>query len=124
MVVHLKDQAHSTPLELLKTLLENAKNDALTHMHYLPSMLTRSYGAHKYLDHYGQQGQADKQTDGYTVSPAQVKPEPNAEALPEIEEEEDDLSEKWYEDGFHMGLTQAANLTEVHFGKCINCSQE
>ena len=41
MVVHLKDQPHTTSLHLLKALLENAKNDLLTHTHYPPSISAR-----------------------------------------------------------------------------------
>ena len=33
MVVHLKDQPHTTPLDLLKALLEQEENDALTRIH-------------------------------------------------------------------------------------------
>ena len=36
MVVHLKDQPHTTPLDLLKALLEQEENDALTCTHYPP----------------------------------------------------------------------------------------
>ena len=41
MVVHLKDQPHTTPLDLYKALLEQEENDALTHTRYPPSMLSR-----------------------------------------------------------------------------------
>ena len=33
MVVHLKDQPHTTPLDLLKALLEKVENDAMTCTH-------------------------------------------------------------------------------------------
>ena len=42
MVVHLKDQPHTTPLDLLRVLLEQEQNDALTHTHY---PLTQAGGA-------------------------------------------------------------------------------
>ena len=41
MVVHLKDQPHTTPLDLLRALLEQEENDALTRTHYPPSTSTR-----------------------------------------------------------------------------------
>ena len=41
MVVHLKDQLHTTPLDLLRALLEQEENDALTRTHYPPSTLSR-----------------------------------------------------------------------------------
>ena len=42
MVVHLKDQPHTTPLDLLRALLEQEENDALTHTGYPPSTSARS----------------------------------------------------------------------------------
>ena len=42
LVVHLKDEPHTTPLDLLKVLLEQEENDALTCTQYPPSMSTRS----------------------------------------------------------------------------------
>ena len=42
MVVHLKDQPHTTPLDLLKALLEQEENDALTCSQYPPSTSARS----------------------------------------------------------------------------------
>ena len=42
MVVHLKDQPHTTPLDLLRALLEQEENDALTHTRYPPSTSARS----------------------------------------------------------------------------------
>ena len=41
MVVHLKDQPHTTPLDLLRVLLEQEENDALTHTRYPPSTSSR-----------------------------------------------------------------------------------
>ena len=41
MVVHLKDQPHTTPLDLLRALLEQEENDALTHTRYPPSTSSR-----------------------------------------------------------------------------------
>ena len=42
MVVHLKDQPHTTPLDLLKALLEQEENDTLKRMRYPPSTLSRT----------------------------------------------------------------------------------
>ena len=41
MVVHLKDQPHTTPLDLLRALLEQEENDALTHTQYPLSTSSR-----------------------------------------------------------------------------------
>ena len=42
MVVQLKDQPHTTPLDLLRALLEQEENDALMHTQYPPSTSIRS----------------------------------------------------------------------------------
>ena len=42
MVVHLKDQPHTTPLDLLRALLEQEENDALTRAQYPLSTSARS----------------------------------------------------------------------------------
>ena len=41
MVVHLKDQPHTTPFNLLRALLEQEENDALTRTRYLPYISAR-----------------------------------------------------------------------------------
>ena len=41
MVVHLKDQPHTTPLDLLRALLEQEENDALMRTRYPPSTSAR-----------------------------------------------------------------------------------
>ena len=69
MVVHLKDQLHTTPLDLLRALLEQEENDALTHTHYPPSTLTRLSHPQKSMERYHQQPAAEKRNDGYTVRP-------------------------------------------------------
>ena len=52
MVVHLKDQPHTTPLDLLRVLLEQEENDALTCTHYPPSTSTRPSHPQKSTEHY------------------------------------------------------------------------
>ena len=52
MVVHLKDQPHTTPLDLLRVLLEQEENDALTHTWYPPSTSARSTHPPKPVEHY------------------------------------------------------------------------
>ena len=52
MVVHLKDQPHTTPLDLLRALLEKEENDALTHTRYPPSISARSSQPPKPAEHY------------------------------------------------------------------------
>ena len=52
MVVHLKDQPLTTPLDLLKVLLEQEENDALTCTRYPLSTSTRSTHTPKPAEHY------------------------------------------------------------------------
>ena len=52
MVVHLKDQPHTTPLDLLKALLEQGENDALTRTWYPPSTSSRMSQPSKPAEHY------------------------------------------------------------------------
>ena len=52
MVVHLKDQPHTTPLDLLRVLLEQEENDTLTHTRYPLSTLTRPSHPQKSTEHY------------------------------------------------------------------------
>ena len=52
MVVHLKDQPHTTPLDLLKALLEQEENDTLMHTQYPPSTLSRTSQPLKPAEHY------------------------------------------------------------------------
>ena len=72
MVVHLKDQPHTTPLDLLKALLEQEENDTLTRTWYPPSTSSRTSQPSKPVERYHQQPPADKRNDGYTVHPAQL----------------------------------------------------
>ena len=84
MVVHLKDQPHTTHLDLLRALLEQEENDSLTHTQYPPSMSIRLTQPLKLAERYHQQLPADKRNDGYTVSPAHLDAS-QVEAAPEID---------------------------------------
>ena len=72
MVVHLKDQHHTTPLDLLRVLLEHAENDALTCTHYPQSTSARPNALPKPVECYHRQPPADKGNDGYTIHPTQL----------------------------------------------------
>ena len=52
MVVHLKDQPHTTPLDLLKALLGQEENDALMRTRYPPSTSSRTSQPSKPAEHY------------------------------------------------------------------------
>ena len=127
MVVHLKGQPHTTPLDLLRVLLEQEENDALTRTWYLPSTLARLTHTPKPAECYHRQPSADKRNDGYTVCPAQLDATP-AKAMPEINPpplgNTVDALKMWYNDGFFIGLHQAAEISEHRSGHCFNCQKE
>ena len=127
MVVHLKDQPHTTPLDLLRALLEQEENDALTHTHYPPSTSSRPSHPQKSTERYHQQPAAEKRNDGYTVRPAQLDTT-QTEAVPEADaptfDDTVDVLESWYNDGFLIGLWQATVISESLSGRCFNCQKE
>ena len=127
MVIHLKDQPHTTSLDLLRALLEQEENDALTHTRYPPSTSARSAQPPKPAERYHRQPPADKRSDGYTVRPAQLDAAP-AEAVPEVDPpllgNTLDALELWYNDGFLIGLCQAAEISEHRHGCFFNCQKE
>ena len=127
MVVHLKDQPHTTPLDLFRALLEQEENDALTCTQYPPSTSARSTHPPKPAERYHRHLPADKRNDGYTVCPAQLDTAP-AEVVPEINPpplgDTVDALEMWYNDGFLIGLCQAAKISEHRSGRCFNCQKE
>ena len=128
MVVHLKDQPHTTPLDLLRVLLEQVENDAMTRTHYPQLMSTRPNTPPKPVEHYHQQPPADKRNDGYTVHPTQLNAEP-MEGVPETNAifppffYDGDFLETWYNNGFLIGLQQATEISEYQNGWCFNCQK-
>ena len=116
MVVHLKDQPHTTPLDLLKALLEQEENDALTHTQYPPSTSSRTSQLSKPVEHYHRHLLAEKRNDGYTVRPAQLDADPT-KAVPEADSmpltNTLDALKTWYNDGFLIGLHQATEVSEL-----------
>ena len=127
MVVHLKDQPHTTPLDLLRALLEQEENNALTCTRYPPSTSARPSHPSKSAERYHQQPPAEKRNDGYTVCPAQLDTS-QAEAAPETDpsmlDDTMDTLESWYNDGFLIGLRQAAEISKFGSGCCFNCQKE
>ena len=127
MVVHLKDQPHTTPLDLLKALLEQEENDTLTRMSYPPSTSSRMSQPSKPPERYHRQPLANKRNDGYTVHPAQLDAD-STEAAPEVDpaplNDTLDALETWYNDGFLIGLHQATEVSELRCGHCFNCQKE
>ena len=105
MVVHLKDQSHTTPLDLPRALLEQAEN------------------------RYHHQPHADKRNDRYMVHPTQLDAEPSgeeheADAIFPSFFDDDDVLKTWYNDRFLIGLRQAAEISKYCNGRCCNCQKE
>ena len=127
MVVHLKDQPHTTPLDLLKALLEQEENDTLMRTWYPPSTSSRTNQPSKPPECYHRQPPADKRNDGYTVHPAQLDAD-STEVTPEVDptplNDTLDALETWYNDGFLIGLRQAAEVSKLQHGRCFNCQKE
>ena len=127
MVVHLKDQPHTTPLDLLRALLQQEENDALTCTHYPPSTSARPSHSLKPAERYHRQSPAEKRNNGYTVCPTQLDTG-QAEAAPETDpsmlDNTIDTLESWYDNGFLIGLWQAAEISEFWSGCCFNCQKE
>ena len=127
MVVHLKDHPHTTPLDLLRALLEQEENNALTCTWYPPSTSARLTHPPKLAEHYHRQPPTDKRNDGYTVRPGQLDTAP-AELVPKINPpplgDIVDTLKTWYNDGFLIGLCQAAEISEHRSGHCFNCQKE
>ena len=127
MVVHLKNQPDTTPLDLLKALLEQEENDTLMHTRYPPSTSSRVGQPSKPAEHYHQQLPAEKRNDGYTVCPTQLDAD-STEAVPEVDSmplnDTLDALKTWYYDGFLIGLHQAAEVSELRHRYCFNCQKE
>ena len=84
MVVHLKDQPHTTPLDLLKVLLEKEENDALTCTWYPASTSARPTQPPKSADCYHRLPPLTKGAMGYAMRPAQLDIPP-AEVVPDTD---------------------------------------
>ena len=82
MVVHLKDQPHPTPLDLLKALLEQEENDTLTRTRYPPSTSSRMSQLSKPPERYHRQPPADKRNDGYTLNWTPTQPKQHPRSIP------------------------------------------
>ena len=127
MVVHLKDQPHTTPLDLLRALLEQEENDTLTRTHYPPSTSSRLTHPQKSTEGYHRQPATEKRNDGYTVCPAKLDAA-QAEAVPKVDapifDNTMDALESWYNNGFLISLQQAAAISESRSGHCFNYQKE
>ena len=127
MVVHLKNQPHTTPLDLLRMLLEQEENDTLTLTCYPPSTSSRLSHPQKSMECYHRQPATEKRNDGYTVHPAQLDTA-QVEEVPEADapifNDTMDALESWYNDGFLIGLWQATTISKSQSGRCFNFQKE
>ena len=121
VVVHLKDQPHTTPLDLLRVLLEQEESDALTRTRYPLSTSSRPSHPQKSTEHYHRQPAAENRNDRYTVHQAQLD---TAQADTPTFDDTVDALESWYNDGFLIGLQQAATISKSWSGHCFNCQKE
>ena len=127
MVVHLKDQPHTTPLDLLRALLEQEENDALTCTQCPPSTSSRTSQPSRPAERYHRQPPAEKRSNGYTVHPTQLDADQTETALevnPVPSNDTLDALETWYNDGFLIGLRQAAEVSKLRYGRCFKCQKE
>ena len=114
MMVHLKDQPHTTPLDLLKALLEQEENNALTCTRYPPSTSSRMSQPLKPVEHHHRHPPAEKRNDGYTVCPAQLDADPTKVA-PEVNPmpltDTLDALETWYNDGTRLASSDTGTAS-------------
>ena len=107
--------------------MEQEENDALTRTCYPLSTSTRPSHPQKSMEHYHRQPATEKRNDGYTVRPAQLDAA-QVEAAPEVDapifKDTVDALESWYNDGFLIGLRQAAAISKSRSGHCFNCQKE
>ena len=66
----------------------------------------------------------DAEEDGYTFHPVQL----GAESLEDQPDTDDPMLDPevnaWMDEGFHVGMVQAADGADAHFGHCFNCLEE
>ena len=79
------------------------------------------------MERYHRQPATEKRNDGYTVCPAQLDTA-QAKVVPKVDaplfDDTMDALESWYNDGFLIGLWQAATISESRSGHCFNCQKE
>ena len=65
----------------------------------------------------------EPEDEGYTMHPVQLGAEPEEEYEQEDQFEDPDMNH-WMDQGFHIGMVQAADLADAWFGHCFNCLEE
>ena len=134
IVAHLKDRPNASCMSLLIALQENEQNDAQTRTRYPPSTTPHANGqprprqADRPVDRKVggfnvQPVQMEQEDDGYTMQPVHLGAKPEEEYDHEDQYEDPDLNH-WMDQGFHIGMVQAADSADARFGRCFNCLEE
>ena len=134
IVAHLKDRPNASCMNLLTTLQENEQNDAQTRTRYPANTTPRANGQ---PCPWQADRPADRKAGGFNHRPMQLEPEEHGFTMrpvhlgaePEEEYEQEDQFEDpdvnhWMDQGFHIGMVQAADSADARFGRCFNCLEE
>ena len=65
----------------------------------------------------------EPEEEGYTICPVQLGAEPEEEYDQEEQIDDPDINH-WMDQGFHIGMVQAADCADARFGRCFNCLEE
>ena len=134
IVAHLKDCPNASCMNLLVALQENEQNDVQTRTRYPANTTPRANGQarpqqadrpteRKAGGFNVQPVQLEQEDEGYTMRPVQLGAEPEEEYDQEDQFEDPDIN-NWMDQGFHIGMVQAADSADAWFGRCFNCLEE
>ena len=134
IVAHLKDCPNASCMNLLVALQENEQNDAQTRTRYPANTTPRTNGQAwpRQVDRLTERKaggfnvrpvQLEQEDEGYTMRPVQLGAKPEEEYDQEDQFEDPDINH-WMDQGFHIGMVQAADSADARFGHCFNCLEE
>ena len=134
IVAHLKDRPNASCMNLLVTLQENEQNDVQTQTRYPANTTPRANGQARprQADRPTERKaggfnvwpvQLEQEDEGYTMHPVQLGAEPEEEYDQEDQFKDPDINH-WMDQGFHIGMVQAADSADAWFGCCFNCLEE
>ena len=121
-------------MSLLVALQENEQNDAQTRSRYPANTTQRANGQSRPKQ---ANPPANRKAGGLHHRPVQLEPEEEGSVVrplqlgaePEEEYEQDEQIHDpninhWMDQGFHIGMVQAADCANARFGCCFNCLEE
>ena len=134
IVAHLKDRPNASCMSLLIALQENEQNDVQTRTRYPSNTTPRANGqprprqvdqpANRKAGGFNQRPvQLEHEEEGYAMRPVQLGAKPEEEYDQEEQFEDPDINH-WMDQGFYIGMVQAADCTDARFGHCFNCLEE